>query len=280
MKLLAWDTSSKSGAIVALEWDASGCSSWRDVRLVSEFMINVDSVHSERLLWGIHQVLEAARWQIEDVDVLAVGVGPGSFTGLRIGITTARTLSHTLNKPLVGVSSLAALARPIALQMSRDELPFETLVIAATDACKGELFALWGKAKSVAASGVVSPNSKNPQKLWNSEVQELVLKPELLIESIQEQLSNEDTLRWVVVGEGRKRYSEQWKRLPSSKELLEPIAFEDYIQGKYLGLLAWEATQAGYGREGLQIHPIYLRASDAELKLKSGLLKPSPVGTL
>src|SRR4051812_2069169 len=110
MKFLAWDTSSKSGAVVAFESRAGAY----DVHLVAELVLNVDSTHSERLLWGIHQVLESARWKLEDVDVFGVGAGPGSFTGLRIGVTTARTLAHSLQKPVVGVSSLLALAHPVA----------------------------------------------------------------------------------------------------------------------------------------------------------------------
>ncbi len=271
MKLIAWDTSSKSGAIVALEWDQNVTPDWKAVRLVAELALNVDSTHSERLLWGIHQVLESARWKLEDVDLFGVGVGPGSFTGLRIGITTARTLSHTFQKPLVSVSSLAALLRPVAIHFSEKSLKFQTITIAVTDACKGELFALWGDSKSV-LNCTVMPEENSPG-LWKRGVQEQVLRPEDLMVSVKKALlrGNKNT-QWVAIGEGRQRYLEEWNKLPIRKEIVDPLLYPNQIQGRYLGLLVWEAFQAGLTRGGIFVYPRYLRASDAELKLKAGLL--------
>jgi len=268
MKVLAWDTSSKTGALVALEGD-------RNVqvpRLVTELTLNVESTHSERLLWGIHQTLESARWKIEDVDIFGVGVGPGSFTGLRIGITTARTLAHTLRKPLVGVSSLAALARPIARFLSHSENSASTHLVAVTDACKGELFSLWGKASAVTRCAVLTQAN-----LWDAGVQEKVLSPQALADALVEDLKKDPLSRWVAVGEGRQRYAQAWDSLPADREIPVSGLYSEFVQGRYLGQLVWEAVQASQTPEDpLEIHPCYLRASDAELKLKAGLLKPGP----
>jgi tRNA threonylcarbamoyladenosine biosynthesis protein TsaB len=87
--------------------------------------------HAARLLAAAEEALGAAGVGWEQLDRLAVGVGPGSFTGLRIGIATARALAQARGLPVVGVSSLEALARGA-------EAP---LVLAVLDARRGEAFA-------------------------------------------------------------------------------------------------------------------------------------------
>jgi tRNA threonylcarbamoyladenosine biosynthesis protein TsaB len=283
MKLLAWDTSSKTGALVALEWDQNAMRSTPrsiksgGLRIVSEWTLNVEATHSERLLWAIEELLLASHWRLEDVDLFGVGVGPGSFTGLRIGITTARTLAHTLKKPLVGVSSLAALARPAALLLAQEKR--RAVVIATTDACKGELFALWGSSRSVVDCVFMADGDL--QGLWKRGVEESVIQPEALIKAIKRKLSDGDKTNsakqgWLAIGEGRSRYLEVWKRLPQRLEMESPAPFFDQIQGRYVGVLAWEAYQAGLAKDALLIHPRYVRASDAELKLRAGILPVGP----
>lgn len=277
MKLLAWDTSSKAGAIAALEWDAASKVGWGGVRLVTEIALSVDSSASDRLLWGIDQVLDSARWKLEDLDVLAVGVGPGSFTGLRIGVTTARTLAHTIKKPLIGVSSLAALARPAALALSagRGNARSRAVLVAATDAAKGELFALWGSARSVQdCAGMADGEAPG---LWKRGVEEKVVPPEELVRGIKRKLSEgTGASGWAVVGEGRNRYADAWKKLPQAKRIELNLPFSDQVQGRYVAQLAWEGYQAGLARPALTVHPRYLRAADAEIKLKAGLLPAGP----
>lgn len=274
MKLLGWDTSSKTGALVALEWDERArTSEWGATNLVAEWSLSVQAQHSERLLWAIHQVLESARWKLAEVDVFAAGVGPGSFTGLRIGMTTARILAHSLGKPLIGVSSLAALARPAALVLAESNPG--AVLIACTDACKGELFALFGPARAVAGC-VAFPGdeaSGDFQGIWKKGAHEGVLPPEELMRKVKRSCGADG---WLAIGEGRRRYPEAWKTLPRGKELADPLAFGDQVQGRYLGMLAWEAWQGGIARRALEVQPRYLRASDAELKLRAGLLRKAP----
>lgn len=277
MRLVAWDTSSKAAALVALEWASSSKKGWSDVRLVSELNLDVDTTQSERLLWGLDQLLELSRWKLSDVDVFAVGVGPGSFTGLRIGVTTARTLAHSLGKPLIPVSSLAALARPASLWAS--QLDKRVVVVAATDACKGELFVHCGAARSNLDCAV--PAIGDARGLWKRGVEEAVLSPDETVKLIKKKMSEgsanvSKSAMWLAVGEGRARYPELWKKLPSSRELYSTLSFSQVVQGRCLGQLAWEAFQAGMARSGLKVFPRYLRASDAELKLKAGLLPPGP----
>ena len=271
MKLLAWDTSSKTGALAALEWAPSSSQGWSGVKLVCEWTLNLDSAqHSERLMWSIDKMLQAAGWKLQDVDIFGVGVGPGSFTGLRIGITTARTLAHALNKPLIGVSSLAALVRPAAAWLSGHAS--NPLIVGASDACKGELFAIWGNAQSVSKCAA-SPEGDS-SGLWNAEVQEQVLRPAELMPLLTEALGEAGT--WLAMGEGSERYLDFWAQLPADRRIHLPLPFTQGVQGRSVAMLAWEAYQRGLSQQALRVHPRYLRASDAEIKLKAGLLPKGP----
>jgi tRNA A37 threonylcarbamoyladenosine modification protein TsaB len=179
-----------------------------------------------------------------------------------------------LKKPLIGVSSLAALARPAAAWLALEREP--ALVVAATDAAKGELFALWGSARSVEDCAV--PAVGDHPGLWKRGVEEQVMEPEALMRALKRKLAIAKRGRWIAVGEGRKRYSKAWELLPRSREIAPRAPALEQVQGRFLGMLAWEAWQAGLAREALTVHPHYLRVPDAELKLRAGLLKGAPLG--
>lgn len=104
--------------------------------------------HAQALLGSVQRVLEAAGgW--EQVDRIAVGIGPGSFTGIRIGVATARALAQARGLPLVGVESTAALAAGIEPGAERER-------VAVIDARRGEVYAaMAGAGEPVAGEPIV-----------------------------------------------------------------------------------------------------------------------------
>jgi tRNA threonylcarbamoyladenosine biosynthesis protein TsaB len=108
--------------------------------------------HAARLLPLAEAALAEAGATWDDLDRIAVGVGPGGFTGLRIGVATARALAQARRLPLVPVSSLAALAEPLN---AGDE---PSLVAAVIDARRGEVFAAaWRDGRPVLAPAALAP---------------------------------------------------------------------------------------------------------------------------
>lgn len=271
MKIIGWDTSTKTGTIVALEVIEKSLmkegSFQNPFRLLSQWTLNLDAAqHSERLLWGIHHVLESCGWSLKDIDAFGVGVGPGSFTGLRIGLTTAKTLAWTQGKKIIPISSLLALSRQTAeVYASTEDSP---LIIVTQDAAKGELFALWGKASSQLDCIVKSEGDF--AGYWKRGVEEEVITPVELEKEIKRKLK--DNQKWIALGEGRMRYPELWNALPKEREiqLLNP-AF-NFPNGASLAQLFWQASVLGLFRDPLSVIPRYLREADAERKLKAGLL--------
>ncbi|WP_100489453.1 tRNA (adenosine(37)-N6)-threonylcarbamoyltransferase complex dimerization subunit type 1 TsaB [Sporolactobacillus pectinivorans] len=103
-----------------------------DGRMLGELMTNNKKNHSERLMPAIAQLLEDAGIKPEEIDRIAVAQGPGSYTGLRIGVTVAKMMAWTLKKELVGVSSLEIVAQ--------NGIHFDGLVVPFFDARRGQVF--------------------------------------------------------------------------------------------------------------------------------------------
>ncbi len=101
MKILAIETSTMLGGVAVAD-DSAG--------LIAEVRLNVKSTHSERLMTEIDHVLKRSFLKMSDMDVFAIAVGPGSFTGLRIGLSTVKGLSYATGNPIVSVPTLEAFA--------------------------------------------------------------------------------------------------------------------------------------------------------------------------
>ncbi len=100
MKVLAVDTSSMVAAAAVLEND----------RLLGEYILNHKKTHSQKLMPMIERLMKDLELNPRDIDVYAASVGPGSFTGLRIGVTTIKSIAYAAEKPVVSVPTLDALA--------------------------------------------------------------------------------------------------------------------------------------------------------------------------
>lgn len=123
MRVLAFDTATSACTVAVM---AEG-------RVRSELTLQVPRAHSTRLMPLIAQALEEAGVDRREIDAIAVGVGPGSFTGLRIGLATAKGLAFALEKPVVPVSTLAATAYGTGAQIG--------LVVPLLDAKRDRVFA-------------------------------------------------------------------------------------------------------------------------------------------
>ena len=127
MKILAFETSGLLGSVALLE-TAGG-------QLVSTFECETpaDQRTARSLLPTTHRLLSDHGWRPADVELIAVSTGPGSFTGLRIGVVAAKTFAYAVGAKLVGVHTLAAMAEPLTERASR--------VWTILDAQRQELFA-------------------------------------------------------------------------------------------------------------------------------------------
>ena len=122
MRILAVDTSTLAGGVALME---AG-------RVLCDLRVDVPASHAPRLLTLIHQALRLASVPLSSIDLFAASQGPGSFTGLRIGIATLMGLGHALQREVVGIDSLEALA------LKAWSAPVQ--VGALLDARKGEVF--------------------------------------------------------------------------------------------------------------------------------------------
>jgi len=100
MKVLAVDTSSLVAAVAVMDGP----------KLLGEYIINHKKTHSQKLMPMIKEIMDSIELDPEEIDIFAASIGPGSFTGLRIGITTIKAMAYAVGKPVVGVPTLDALA--------------------------------------------------------------------------------------------------------------------------------------------------------------------------
>jgi tRNA threonylcarbamoyladenosine biosynthesis protein TsaB len=221
--LLTVDTSTPTGSVAIS----------RGETLLGEILLNVKSTHTDRLLLTLRQLLTDAGLQLADVDAFGVVLGPGSFTGLRVGVATVKGLALAMDKPVVGVSTLQALA----MQIPFSQYPLCVLL----DARKNEVYAglyLWEGGRPVPARP------------------ETVIAPEVLLETLDGEI--------LFAGDGSLIYRTLISRRLGSRAHFVPWALH-LPRAAAAAVLALAALRAGETIPLAQLAPRYIRLSEAEI---------------
>lgn len=197
--------------------------------------------HAELLLPRVQRCLAQSGLTLGDIDLIGVGIGPGSFTGVRVGVATAKGFGLSLQKPVCGVVSLAALAQAAAGAAARDGEWLAPLL----DAFKGEVF---GALYRVTPQGVLL------------ELEPFHAAPAAALARISAAVGSHPL---TLFGAGLRRYAAEFGELPPDARLLEP-AF-DIPRARFVAGLAEQALARAEVVELAQLAPLYLRDSDAQL---------------
>lgn len=227
MKILAVDTGTKAGDIAILE----------DDNLIIEYTPPGEKTHAEKLLPSIDTVLKKSGITLKEIDVFAVTTGPGSFTGLRIGIATIKGFAWTFKKPVVGISTLKALA----MNIRHNHTPICPIL----DARKEEVYTAIYKWEN---------------NTITTEKDDCVTRPSELFKCLNRQT--------IFLGDGITVHGDAIKeKLGDCAVLTEPALW--HIQAVNIARLALKEAIKGFVQSPEILLPSYLKRSVAETKLFS-----------
>jgi len=199
--------------------------------LVAELRLLSLETHSARLLGSIEFLLKSAGWELGDLGLIAAGIGPGSFTGIRIGVATAIGLAQTLKIPFLGISGLDALAR---------QLPnTEGKIGVVMDAQRGQVYYAEYRCCRGKVARLGKPALLNPLALSNKLRRSHIC----------------------VLGDGALRYT---RELEIPKTGWPRLANVDLFLAAALGRLALERKQFWRCGEFIAAEPLYIRPPDAQ----------------
>ena len=206
MKILGIDTSTPIGSVAVIDGD----------NLVAEHTLNIVQAHSSRLMPAIDGILKWSDITADTLDGCAVGIGPGSFTGIRIGVATIKSLCYALDKPIVGVSTLEAIAYNLRWTNG--------IICPLLDARRSEVY------------GAIFQGGSEWQRLS----EDLCLSIEALLDRLDPHISSNRTINFV--GDGLATYGDAVR-----ERLNERVHFADPIFNVPRG-----ATIAHLGKQRLQ----------------------------
>jgi tRNA threonylcarbamoyladenosine biosynthesis protein TsaB len=241
MRILALETATSRTGVAVLD----------GARVLAEVEAEPERGHAAALLPAVEGALAQAGVGLDVIDAFALAIGPGSFTGLRIGLATLKAFALGTEKPLAAVPTLAALAYPLRAA--------DTAVIACLDARRGELYAAGFRAGADADTLVTLPEI--PESVW---------KPESLAARIEG--------RCVLVGEGVEAVRDALLAAGRGDvRVAEPALCRP--RAAVVGVLGARMLARGEGKPAEDVVPRYLRRAEAEARRTGQALEPLPAGS-
>lgn len=226
MKVLGIDTSSMATSICVIE----------DNKLICEYTVNTKKTQSQKLMPMIENMLNISDININEIDLIAICEGPGSFTGLRIGMSTAKAIAHVKNLPIIGVNSLEILSGNMNL--------CDKKICSILDAQRTQVY--YGK-----------------YKFENNEIVELQNIDVIEIDELLQELSNSND-EWILVGEAVYKYEEKIKEINNISVASSSHNVSKASSLCYIAMNKYNKNIDVY--DCYSINPKYIRKSQAEVE--------------
>ena len=231
MNILAFDTASSTGAVAIIKNDV----------LVAASQLNVGLTHSEQLLPEVVHLMEMSKTSTKDLDAIAITCGPGSFTGLRIGFSTAKGMAMGIHKPLVPVPTLDVLAQ--------NGQGFDGLVVPIMNARRNQVY-----------TAIYSSDGQHIEQ--KSEHQAIGIDE--LLAQINSQFADKKVF---FTGDGVDVFRDVIMRELGDRAVLAQ-GTRKYVCADHLAFLALAHMEQWSDMQGMRVEPLYLRASEAVIKWK------------
>ncbi len=229
MKVIGIETSGSTGSVAVCNGDT----------VVGRKTFGRKLNHGKEIVSSLKAIFDEIKWEPDDVDLIAVSVGPGSYTGLRIGITCAKTLAYGLGKPVIDVPTLDVLAENV-----RDDVQNLCPVI---DARRNKVYAC-----IYAGSGSGKNNTER-----NRITDFLIISPEKLLDILPEPV--------LLFGDGVAPYKDIFAQKKAIIANDDGLGIADAVTVARLGLKRYEH---GKRCDINLLAPLYLRRSEAEERLE------------
>ena len=239
--------------LLALECSAGPASAaiWQDGKIMASSFVNVKLTHSQTLMPMVRSLLDSSLTKTEDIDGIAITSGPGSFTGIRIGISAAKGLAMPGDLPCVGVSTLLAIAYNF--------IGSDALVCAVMDArCSQVYHALFD-----VTDGKVTRLSEDE-----------AIDAKILAEKLKK-VSQKRGKRVIIAGDGAEVFFPFAAEIPLAEIAAQKDRFQNAVS---TALAAAPLFAAGQAVTADELLPFYLRLPQAERERNARLSKESEKG--